>query len=262
LLSKTRQDLPTLLVLRIKVASRRIALYAKKMMNSLVFALAAQVIAFPPMNQSSVPGYGRASTPIPAQAIGRGISNWPTRLVATYTYTSPWTSFDFKDAINNGGSKFFVLAFLLSDSNGNPAWGGSDSISNPWYSNYIGNIRAAGGDVIISFGGAAGKFASLTLGDEIALRNSDVNKLAAAYQSVINRYAITFMDVDIEGSSLHNVAANNRRYDAFNILLRNNPNLKISITIAVSPQGFDYHGKLLIDGAAARNVKLYMVNLM
>ena len=222
--------------------------------GNLILFTTQIVSAFPPMNQSMIPGFGRASVPIAAAPIGRGISNWPNKLVATYTYLTPWSNFDFRDAAANGGSKYYTLAFLVADSFGNPAWSGSDAITNPWYSNYIGNIRAAGGDIIMSFGGAAG--------NEIALLITDVNRLAAAYQSVIDRYALTYIDIDIEGSSLENTFANNRRFDALNIVARNNPGIKIAITIAAHPPGLLYWGKLLIDGAAERRVPLYMVNLM
>ncbi|KAJ3369677.1 hypothetical protein HDU91_007008 [Kappamyces sp. JEL0680] len=239
----------------VKAYSQHLSPTQSKMVNPIVLALlAAQTLAFPKVNRTDIPGYGRAATPIPASPIGRGISNWPSRLVATYTYITPWTQFNFQDAINNGGSKYYTLAFLVDDGSGNAAWGGSDAITNPWYSNYIGNIRAAGGDVIISFGGAAGT--------EISVSNWDVNRLAAAYQNVIDRYAATYIDVDIEGSAALDTASINRRFDAFNILLKNNPGLKLSITIAVYPGGLDYYGKLIIQSAKDRGVNLYMVNLM
>jgi hypothetical protein len=59
-----------------------------------------------------------------------------------------------------------LVSFLtLILSSGNPAWGGTDSIYNPYYANYIGGIRNNGGDVIVSFGGAGGEcFGTSVLG--------------------------------------------------------------------------------------------------
>lgn len=118
------------------------------------FLLIENGAAFPPVNRTEILGSGRSANVIPAVGMGRGISNWPARIVAPYTYTSPWTSFNYQDASAQTGCKFWSLAFLQSDGSGNPLWGGSESIYNPFYSNYIGGIRANGGDVIVSFGGA------------------------------------------------------------------------------------------------------------
>ena len=56
-------------------------------------------------------------------------------------------------------------------------------------------MRAHGGDVVVSFGGAAGL--------ELAAAYSRAGRTAAdlekAYQKVIDCYALTYVDFDIEG---------------------------------------------------------------
>jgi hypothetical protein len=99
---------------------------------------------------------GRPTVPIPAVELGRGISNWPPNIVAPYIYLSRSDPYKWKNNKAVSGIKHWTLCFLTADGQGNPAWGGWDSIDNPFYSNYIGGIRSDGGDVIISFGGASG----------------------------------------------------------------------------------------------------------
>src|SRR3712207_7836660 len=57
--------------------------------------------------------------------------------------------------------------------------------------------------VRVSFGGAAGQ--------ELALTCGSVAELQAAYQSVIDQYDLTFIDLDIEGGATSNTASVARR---------------------------------------------------
>src|SRR3954470_70128 len=54
------------------------------------------------------------------------------------------------------GVKAFTLAFILAKGGCNPAWDGSGSLTASGIVNRINAIRTAGGDVVVSFGGAAG----------------------------------------------------------------------------------------------------------
>ncbi len=73
-------------------------------------------------------------------------------------------------------------------------------------------IRAAGGDISISFGGYIG----VELGHSKGC--PDVNSLANAYQSVIDKYELTNIDLDIEGDDLGDITEENRRFKAIKIL--------------------------------------------
>jgi hypothetical protein len=86
----------------------------------------------------------------------RAVASWPNRISAPYLYLVKWPKFDVNDCIWNTGQKLWTLAFITGDDNGNPAWSGYDSLSDDFYSDYVNNIRNQGGDIIISFGGAAG----------------------------------------------------------------------------------------------------------
>ncbi len=73
-------------------------------------------------------------------------------------------------------------------------------------------IRAAGGDVSISFGGYIG----VELGHSKGC--PDVNSLVNAYQSVIDKYELTNIDFDIEGDDLGDITGENHRFKAIKIL--------------------------------------------
>jgi len=104
------------------------------------------------------------------------------------------------------------------------------------YVNDINSLRAQGGDVIISFGGAAGI--------ELGQACTSVAALQAAYQSVVTKYNLTWIDLDIEGASIADTASVNRRNQAIRGLQAANPNLRVSYTLPVNPTGLDGNGPI------------------
>ena len=101
--------------------------------------------------------YGTMANEAPEIAtVEKRAIQWPNRILAPYVYLYQWGAFDIASCIDATGVKLWTLAFITGNDWGHPTWGGSDSIDIPFYSNYINTIRSKGGDVIISFGGAAG----------------------------------------------------------------------------------------------------------
>ena len=115
-------------------------------------------------------------------------------------------------------------------------------------------LRAAGGDVSLSFGGATGS--------ELATTCGSVSALQAAYQSVINIYHLTQIDFDIEGGAVGNTTANSNRNQAVKNLQAANPGLRITYTLPVETYGFDAGPITLLQDAAAKGVNVYAVNGM
>src|SRR5580698_1562032 len=130
-------------------------------------------------------------------------ADWPTRVFAPYMYIGSGDNFKLTECDDACGQKFYTIAFIISDKQGNPSWDGRWSMETNLYADQINGIRARGGDVIVSFGGEAGK--------EIAVVETNTAALEAKYQGVIDRYKLTWLDFDIEGDSLNNAAANGRR---------------------------------------------------
>lgn len=176
------------------------------------------------------------------------------KIVSPYIDVCLWPPFDMVGCAKKTGNKHFSLAFIIADSTNNPSFGGGYPLSSKWYLDQIIGLRALGGDVIVSFGGANGS--------ELATVITDINKLVSLYQSVVDTYSLKIISFDIEGSSIADLESIDRRNKAISILQKNNPNLKINYVLPVMPYGLDHHGLGLIKNAKQNNVDIYCVELM
>jgi hypothetical protein len=153
------------------------------------------------------------------------------------------------------GEHEFNLAFVLDSGGCTPAWDGSSSelVSNDTaVAADISAIRAAGGDVAVSFGGYNGTELGSTCGSASAL--------ASAYQQVITKYNLKRVDFDYENGALDaNTAV---RFGAIATLEKNNPNLTVSLTIPMTTIGFPGSGTDEIKQAVAAGARLDIINIM
>jgi chitinase len=151
------------------------------------------------------------------------------------------------------GTKYYTLAFLTPQSGCTPQWeDGGDAVGA--FSSQISALQSAGGDVIISFGGASG--------GELAQTCTDVSSLTAAYANVVNTYHVTRLDFDIEGSTLDDSASNTRRNQALAALQQQDPSVQVDYTLAVAPNGLPSEEMGLLQDAQSNGVKVSMVNIM
>jgi exo-1,4-beta-D-glucosaminidase len=182
-------------------------------------------------------------------------SPWPAKVFVPYAFI-PKGSFNIADCLAQTGQRYFTLAFIISDLDGDPSWTGSRDlkVSTKYYADQIESVRARGGDVLFSFGGGDGT--------ELAINTTNVGQLEQKYQSVIDNYHLTWMDFDIEGKSLSKTVANQRRDDALVSLRRKNPNLKISFTLPVNPTGMEEESLVMLRDAKARGLKIESVDVM
>ena len=147
------------------------------------------------------------------------------------------------DVMKAAGNKWFTLAFILSDGGCNPKWDGDRALTGGSDQSAINSIRAAGGDVIPSFGGWSG--------NKLGEKCSSASALAGAYQKVINAYSLKAIDIDIEDTEFHNNTVQKRVIDALKIIKTNNPGLKTYITMGTDQGGPDSWGSGLISKGAA-----------
>jgi len=164
------------------------------------------------------------------------------------------------------GIKVFTLGFVVGNGGCTPTWGGvGATVANDTLPNgttivsLVQGVRAAGGDVIISFGGASGT--------ELALGCSTVSSLQAAYQSVINKYSVNSstpvrLDFDIEGGATTDQTSINRRNQALVALKNANPGLVISYTLPVLPTGLVASGVNILNSVKTAGLNLNVVNIM
>jgi hypothetical protein len=181
-------------------------------------------------------------------------ADWPARIFAPYVFLGSNDGFQLTGCDDATSQKHYTLAFIIADKENNPAWFGRVGMEKGLYADQIEAIRKRGGDVLISFGGAAGT--------ELAIAETDAAALQAKYQSIIDRYKFTWLDFDIEGKALANAEANGRRNAAAAGLQGKNPGLRVSYTLPVDPNGISGNSQKLLADAKAKGVKVYSVNIM
>ncbi|WUD75167.1 cellulose binding domain-containing protein [Streptomyces sp. NBC_00510] len=173
---------------------------------------------------------------------------------APYVDTSLYPAFDLLAHSRATGVKQYNLAFVTDGGGCTPKWGGVSDLANDGVAAQIGDLRRAGGDVRVSFGGASGS--------ELATTCSSVSALTAAYAKVVDTYKLTKVDFDVEGGAIANTAANTRRAQAISQLQASHSGLEVSYTLPVMPTGLTQDGVGLLADARSRGVRITAVNIM
>ncbi|TKA10400.1 chitinase [Actinacidiphila oryziradicis] len=195
-----------------------------------------------------------SSTTASAANAGPG---FPARYAAPYveTWNSPSAMASAQSAT---GLKYFTLAFVIDGGSCNATFNGNTSISDSSWQSAINSLRASGGDVIASFGGAAGT--------EIGLSCGSVAALKAQYKYVIDTLNLTRVDFDIEGSALDNTTANDRRNQALAQLQTEyaaaGKKLDVQYTLPVDPTGLLQNSLNLLNNAKSNGLNVNLVNIM
>jgi Carbohydrate binding domain/Glycosyl hydrolases family 18 len=159
------------------------------------------------------------------------------------------------DIVNGSGENQFLLSFVLDSGNCTPAWDGESGQSVSADTTVLADvnaIRAAGGDVGVSFGGYNGTELGATCGSSAALAN--------AYQQVVDKYHLTRVDLDWEGDDLD--ANMSVRWAAIKTLEQDNPGLTVSLTLPMTTVGLPDTGKDEIRQAIADGARIDVVNIM
>jgi hypothetical protein len=155
----------------------------------------------------------------------------------------------------------FSLGFIVADlSTGNtPSWGGYTAydVGGPNDARInadLATLRQRGGDVVPSFGGAAGS--------ELATRITDVTALKNAYERVIRAYGVTHLDFDIEGAAVGDRTSIDRRSQAIHLVQQDYPGVEVSLTLPVLTNGLDPNGVYVVRSAHDHGVDIGVVNIM
>ncbi len=151
------------------------------------------------------------------------------------------------------GQKFFTLAFVLGSSAGCvPSWGGTIALNDSRIAGEISALRAIGGDVAVSFGGAAGPYLSSVCGTQA--------QQASAYEQVIDAFNIKHIDFDVEASIP--IDTMNK---AIAQVQRDRPGTVVSYTLEVVADDFGLVGSIgtdVLTNAVANGVNVGIVNPM
>jgi len=197
----------------------------------------------PTASPTASPTSSQSSTPPPNVALP----------VAPYVDMGAWPTPVLKDMAAAGNLKSFTLAFVTS-TGCKASWFNAYDPRSGWGKDQIDALRAAGGDVKVSFGGASGT--------ELAQACSTVDSLFAEYDAVVKAYNLTYVDFDIEGAAVLDTAANDRRSAALARLRQAHPGLKVSLTLPVLPEGLTAEGVSVVRSARDAGVALDVVNVM
>ena len=157
------------------------------------------------------------------------------------------------------GVKYVSLGFVTAErgTRCRPTWGGYADYpafgKRAYQRKQVAAFRRHG-DVVISFGGAAGT--------ELASACGSARALARAYSKAIAAYRADHVDFDVEGETIDDMAANTRRAKAIAKLQRRMPKLRVAYTLPVLPTGLDRAARAVVRNAVANRVRISVVNGM
>ncbi|GII89032.1 chitinase [Sphaerisporangium siamense] len=181
-------------------------------------------------------------------------------------YFEAWTGEDPATLAQQSGAKYLTMAFLQAATKGSCTayWNGDTEmpISQSTFGASINTIRAAGGDVIPSFGG----YTATNTGTEIADSCTNVNSIASVFQSIITTYGVTRIDLDIEDNSLNNSAGIDRRNKAIKLTqdwaAANGKTIQFSYTLPTTTSGLASSGLAVLRNAVTNGARIDVVNIM
>ncbi|HEX5201005.1 MAG TPA: carbohydrate-binding protein [Actinoplanes sp.] len=172
---------------------------------------------------------------------------------APYVDMGAWPTPSLPTMVSSGNLRNVTLAFITASAC-KAMWFNAYDPRQGWARDQIDAVRARGGDVKISFGGATGI--------ELAQACTSVAALQAEYQAVVSAYHLKFIDLDIEGSATADPASVARRSQALAGLQRANPGLRVSFTLPVLPEGLTADGLGVVRSARDAGVTVDLVNVM
>jgi chitinase len=172
-------------------------------------------------------------------------------------------TFQFQDPDANPANDV-ALGFVVADPQDGcaPSWGGfysPDQASNSLdLDRRISQLRASGGNVMLSVGGQNNT--------ELAVACTDQAKLTDAYRQLVKRYDVTTLDMDVEGTAVADQASLQRRAAAVAALQAEQKaagkTLDVWLTLPVSPDGLTADGLSAVQTTLQGGVSLRGVNVM
>lgn len=182
---------------------------------------------------------------------------------AAYVDVTSTPAFAF-DQMGATANRDALLSFIVASPSEpcTPTWGGAYNLDQAGSSldldRRIARLKQQGGNIAISFGGQKN--------DELAINCSDSAKLLKAYSSVIDRYNISTIDLDLEGTGLANKAAGERRASVLSELQtqrrHSGKELAIWVTLPVTPQGLAENGTNAVSQLLGKKVDIAGLNVM
>jgi chitinase len=178
---------------------------------------------------------------------------FPGKFFAPYVDTG-LSNVTLTDVATSYGTKYFTLAFV--DGAG-CQW--SMPNSSGWQQQ-VNDLRAAGGDVIISFGG----WGSDNGGTDLGATCSSPEAMAAQIEDVVTTFDVTRLDFDIEAAAISNATDIDRTTRALAQVRAwaGGRSLALDYTIPTFPTGLGDDGVKLLNASEANGFTPDVVNVM
>ena len=210
-----------------------------------------------------------ASTGLTVLTAGTASAATVNTPLPAHVFAPYWEAYSGDDPLAQSqasGDKYLTAAFIQTASAGSCTayWNGSSSqpiASSTWGSDFA-TMQSNGGNVIPSFGG----YTADHNGTDIADSCTNVNSIAAAYESVITTYNVSRIDLDIEDNSLTNTAGYTRRNQAVaqveSWAAANNRSIQFSYTMPTTTTGLTSNEVSILQNAQSAGAAVSVVNIM
>ena len=172
-------------------------------------------------------------------------------------------TFEFQDPAVNPANDV-ALAFVVADPKDGcaPSWGGAyspdEAAASLELDRRIDQLRAAGGNILLSVGGLSNT--------ELAVACTDQARLTEAYRQLVRRYEVATLDLDIECTAVADQASLRRRAVALAALQAEQQSagrpLDVWLTLPVAPDGLTVDGLGAVRTTLEGGVALRGVNVM
>ncbi|WP_150306595.1 chitinase [Planctomonas psychrotolerans] len=182
---------------------------------------------------------------------------------AAYVDVTATPTFPFETP-DSDAARDVVLSFIVAskDDPCEPTWGTAFTLDEAAQAldldRRLERLERSGGQVIVSFGGL--------LNDELATGCTNQDELVDAYATVLDRYDVTTIDLDIEAGNLTDGEAGDRRAAAISELQADRradgDDLAVWLTLPVAPSGMTEDGTTAVRQMLDAGVDLAGVNVM
>ncbi|HBC8317061.1 glycosyl hydrolase family 18 protein [Escherichia coli] len=194
------------------------------------------------------------------ERVGTPKKAWPKHVYAPYVDFTLNTIPDLAALAKNHNVNHFTLAFVVSkDANTClPTWGTAYGMQNYAQYSKIKALREAGGDVMLSIGGANNA--------PLAASCKNVDALMQHYYDIVDNLNLRVLDFDIEGTWVADQASIERRNLAVKKVQdkwkSEGKDIAIWYTLPILPTGLTPEGMNVLSDAKAKGVELAGVNVM
>ena len=157
---------------------------------------------------------------------------------------------DLQTITANTHLKALHLAFMTDSGSCQPAWGSQAtySLAEKWGQHVTDALAKQGVDITVSFGGASGNDLSM---------NCNEKQLEEIFKNTITTYQAKKLDFDVENGTA-NVP---KLISALTVFQQHHPDIQLSFTLPVLPEGLVGPGKDLVSQAVQAKLK-FNINIM